>query len=523
MEAFFAVFRRIYYYTVRCLTWLFGAAKKTSGLPPVVYQIVHLLLVAVIVGLLGFFSRDLPGGDNIDSEYEFVRAYYYGIVAFLVYLFIRLVIYVVRLFLAPVEAEFPDIDEAWRAGIQGLARQRLDCRAMPIIVILGLAEYEEASFFAGAGLNPTVIEPGVDRKGAPLRFFATNHALFLTLPGVSALNCQWSHPPVTAPVTGQLLESAPSDGTQSPGSSQSDGAQATLQPGQQWAAGQTLQPGPFGAGGTLRPGQVQSRTTQPVQSVAAGLSADELDLCRRRLRYVCRLIARERQPFCPINGALVTVSLHAADTMGPIIAQAGTEDIRNLHAFTEMCFPTAIVFSGWDQLSGITEFVRRASQVDPRFGGHLRAGSHFATGRPVDSASADWVIRRGVEWFRRWIYSAFAQDPSASSNATLYRFLCSLDARRARLSQCLTSVLAETVHGETPRLTGCYFSGNDPSARRHLFVKDVLAKLIEEQDGVAWSWSRIRRDQVCRAWSYAAWGLVAALTAADVWLLTYLL
>jgi hypothetical protein len=41
---------------------------------------------------------------------------------------------------------------------------------------------------------------------------------------------------------------------------------------------------------------------------------------------------------------------------------------------------------------------------------------------------------------------------------------------------------------------------------------------VEAQDEVAWTWDRVRRDQMCRTWTYAVLGLLAALAIADLWL-----
>ena len=529
MHSLLGFIRRVYYYTVLCVRWLLGAATKTSGLPPVVYQIVHLLLVAIIIGLLAFFSRDLPGGENVDSESPFVRDYYYGIVGFLVYVFVRLLLYVIRLFRIQEEAEFPDIDEAWQAGLKGMSQERFDLQSLPIILVLGLSEQEETSFFAGARLNPTLIAPGVDRKGSPLRFFASEDALFITCPGVFTVNRQLSYRPSAPAAQSRPFGGGDSDGTQAPMMSAPQSAEATLQPGAYMpgaaAAGQTLQPGQVpgmggmgGAMGTLQPGQVAAASGSGAAPVTSTLSNYDLDLCQRRLHYVCRLIARERVPYCPINGGLLIVPLAVADAAPDAVATALREDLRALHDFLEMLFPLAVVFSGLDQNAGVQDFVQRASKVDPRFTDRLRAGSHYSAGHPITFEAADWVIARGVEWFRRWIYSSFAQDPSASSNTKLYRLLCNLDARRERLAHFLTSALGDAVRGDTVRLVGCYFSGSDPATRRHIFVKDVLFKLLDEQDDVAWSWSRVRRDQTCRTWTYAVVGLIVALVAADLWL-----
>src|SRR5690606_15646720 len=105
-----------------------------------------------------------------------------------------------------------------------------------------------------------------------------------------------------------------------------------------------------------------------------------------------------RTPFCPINGLLVVAPLDGADT------QSLKQDIQVVRESLQMLFPVVYVFSGLDELHGFSEFIDRGSRLDQRFR-DSRAGSRFPTGHPVDEQAGKWVIDKGFEWFRGWIYS----------------------------------------------------------------------------------------------------------------------
>ena len=43
-------------------------------------------------------------------------------------------------------------------------------------------------------------------------------------------------------------------------------------------------------------------------------NTDEVELLSSRLKYLCRLIVRDRQPYCPANGILLLIPLAATDS-----------------------------------------------------------------------------------------------------------------------------------------------------------------------------------------------------------------
>lgn len=518
---------------VKVFAWVFGAAKKSTSLPPWVYQLLHLLVIGLITVVLGYFSRDLPGGDDVASESAFVRNYYYGILFFLFYLFVRLVIYVVRLFLIQEESEFPDIDEAWAAGMTGLAREGLDIQSVPIFLVMGVPEDDEASLFNGAKFPAKVIAPGPEQKRMPLRFYANRDALFISCSGASAICRQI----LSKPAAGGSFQTVRQPGGTLAGATQTPGQIAagnTIQPGQ-LVAGQTMQPGQFTAGQTIQPGMTAvAQTIQPGAVLGAmarqdsvrenpPLSKTALAECDRRLAYVCQLLTSSRLPFCPINGLMLVVPLEWSTRMNQGVYQSVKQDLCSLHENLQLLFPVVCVFSGLSDIDGTQEFLQRSAEVDPRFGPQLRAGSHFPMGHPVDSQAGGWVINRGIEWFRRWVYSAFAKDLTNASNTRLYRMLCDLDGRRQQLANLLKSTFGDAIRGHVIRLAGCYFCGYDPEKRRMVFIRDVIEKLVSEQNHVAWSTFRILQDEASRKWAYAAYGVVGLLALADVWLLWKLL
>jgi hypothetical protein len=230
------------------------------------------------------------------------------------------------------------------------------------------------------------------------------------------------------------------------------------------------------------------------------------------LDYLCGLISEMRAPFCPINGLMLVAPLDRSD------AQSLKQDAEAIRYNFQMLYPVVYTFSGMEELHGFAEFTERGCKLDKRFR-DSRAGSRFPIGHPVDEAAAKWVVDKGFEWFRGWIYSAFAEDIASPANTKLYRLLGDFDERRARLEFMLKQALGDAKEVDQVRLTGCYFCATGSDARRQAFIHGVLQKLITEQEHVAWDESRLRDDTRRRGLAQAVLAAIAVLVAADGFLL----
>jgi hypothetical protein len=467
----------------RALVWVFGVAKSsTTNLSPRGYQIVHLIVVVLITLLLGYFSDRIPGGQEVNSETEFINRYLYGILFVLLYLFVRLVVFVIRLFGIEDAPEFPDLDQAWSEALQQLARHGLDLRNVPLVLVAGLPEDQECAFLMGAKVSAMSTGPSPETS-APLRLFANSNSAFLFISGASAIAKQLIGKSRAGSVAESFATILPSSGV---------GAAVAL----------------------------------PALGPALPLSAESLAESRRRLLHVCRLINAARVPFCGINGLITVVPVQWAEDNSPDFSHVIAQDVQSLHEGLEMLFPVVCLFSGIESLGGLSELMTRAAaikEVKRPFSTEVKAGSHFASGRPIDPEAASWVTRLGVGWFRDWVYAIFRNDPSSPSNLRLYRLLSEISDRRRRLAKLLTQGFGQLIGGEPVQLLGVYFSGRDSQNHNHVFVKQLLDNLLLDQDSVSWSSQRIQRDQSTQSWTYAVYGVLGLITAFDLFLIYNLL
>jgi len=500
--------------------WVFGAAKRTTSLSPRTYQIWHLIVLLVIALIAGFFTEeicDFFGVNRGGSGFDVVDKYLCGWLVLVLYVLVRMILYVARLFGIQDSSEFPDLDRAWSEAMIQLGRQGLTLQSFPLFVVIGIPEDQERPFLMGAKFPAAATGPSPD-SSQPLRIFANAKAAFLFVSGASAIVRQLTEGPRVAVGGGSSIATI-----SSPSGIGSAGSMMTLSPGQMPAAEGSGDSGPsiLGAMSTLAPRQSSSavrRASDPGSAVpSAPLPSEALSETARRLRHVCRLVNSARKPFCGINGAVVVVPSQWGADGFPDFSHVVAQDVQVLHEGLEMLFPVACLFSGIESLGGLPELLTRAAEVNRTFSGELKAGSRYATGHPVDPESASWVTRHCVGWFRDWIYSAFKKDPSSGTNPRLYRLLSEISDRRRNFARILTAGFGQLVGGQSVRLLGVYFNGRDAQGRTQVFVKQLLDNILAEQDNVVWSPQRILRENSLRSWTYAVYGLIALLVMADLY------
>ncbi|WP_010585393.1 type VI secretion protein IcmF/TssM N-terminal domain-containing protein [Schlesneria paludicola] len=529
---------RIVFAILRWMGLLVGIFPKAGRVPPAVYVVIHYGLILLITGFLAYNSTAWIKESDVDWPWPVPR-FYVGIQFLLVYLFIRLLIAGVQLFLTRDLSEFEDVQRAWESGLDALAREGFDLQWLPIFLVNGATPEQQKSLFEGSRMTWKVNGNSDDPRSNALTFHASDEALFICLNDVGAMSRQLKKVPsrggnaATAARTGPAIAS-----TMRPDQLRS-AVEQTRRPDQlQNAGGQTLPPNALAAaagatmrapaaqyGATMRPGEIAgmaSQTVAPVSvsmlSVLEKLSKDELRQNHRRLEFVCQLLTEERGSYCPLNGLLQLIPLRWTESAAhePLMAAAAA-DIQTLHNGLHLQFPVVCVHAGLEDVTGLSEFIERGKEIDSRFR-DSRAGSRYPAGLAVDHKSSEWVVERGLIWFRDWVYAEFAKNLASSKNRQLYQFLCSLSLRRERLVRELQTVIGDINLRQPVRLTGCYFAATGAEPAKQAFVHGVMQRLMSEQNDVAWLPEWRSRDRRCLLLTSLVSLVTLAVLAADVYL-----
>jgi hypothetical protein len=532
---------RVIYAVLRWLGLFFGLIPKAGRLPPFMYQLIHYTFILAVTLVLAYYSTYWIPESRVTWSYWFVRRFYVAIQFLLFYLFVRLLIAGIQLFLTRDLSEFEDINRAWEYGLDALAREGFDLQWLPVFLINGATPQQTKSLMESCRIPWKVSGGAEDTSSMALTFYASDEALFICLNDVGAVSRQLkkvatrsaapsanrSDGGIAATMRPDQLRAAVEQ-TRRPDQIQSAAAGQTLAPGALAAAkaaatippphqrgGETIRPGEIA--GTLAPGTLAPTSAAP--AVLEKLGKDELRLNHRRMEYFCQLLSTERGSYCPLNGLLQVIPLRWTQSAAhePLMA-AVAHDLQSVHDSLHLQFPIVCLHAGLEDVTGLTEFIERGKEIDSRFR-DSRAGSRFPGGLAVDEKTAGWVVERELIWFRDWVYAEFAKNLASPKNRQLYQFLCALSLRRERLIRELRTVVGDLKLLHPARLTGCYFAATGSETSRQAFVHGVMQRLMSEQNDVAWQPEWKARDRR-RLWLTFILGLVTMVVfSADAYLI----
>jgi hypothetical protein len=476
---------------------------------PAVRWALHLLAVALVLLLLYLLNERLGIYRLIPTAFRLVAHVWLPVLFLLVYALGWLGWWLWRLLTAEEEASYyPDIDAAWDAAVHSLATHRLGVADLPLFLVLGRPEGpegldrfekarvgEEALFNQAAQLN-LIVKQAPAGAQAPLHVYAGRDALYVTCAGASLLGRQ------AALLAGDVEAPASVDMAGQPNLGESP-ADATLRPGSAPVQVQKIvdmvrdiaKEGREPTEEERREIRRLERLDRPRPSLMKD-NAAVADLTAR-LRHLCRLIVRDRRPYCPVNGVLVLVPLAAtdsdADAQGTAETLAG--DLQTVRATFKADCPLFAMVCDLESLPGFREFIGRQGGEDRK----RRVGQRFAMGTDLRGEPLTEAVAGAVEWLcndvlRDWVYRLFKvespgrddQTTAVAANARLYQMLGELRDREARLARVLTRGLVGGWDG-APRFGGCYLGATGAEAGEQAFVAGVFRRLTDGQNSVAWT------------------------------------
>jgi hypothetical protein len=430
---------------------------------------------------------------------------------------IPLVLYrAIRLWLEGDESAFPDIDFAWRAGMEALVQNGLLPTSAPLFLVLGSAGVrQEDALIKASGLALRIHD--VPEGPAPLHWYASPDGIYLVLSescGLSSLAAllekrraqaasfgetgpaPLGHLPPTGEAAPSTPRAAPRPAPQAP---RGGSARGTVMLDQFVAEMQAAEAEPTEQAGTSTAAELPPlRESTAVPSTAADqpaiLSQAESARQRARLKHVCQLVRHARFPLCPVNGVLLLLPfelLQATQRETQQLQKTTRSDLATLQRELAIRCPVTALVVGMHQERGFRELVRRVGReraTAQRFGRRF----DLRTIPTAESISALCALTVGV--FEDWIHTLFreAEALSRPGNLRLYGLLCKI---RSTLSGVLSDVLVGSV-GHDPQsrdltepipFSGCYFAATGQSEDQQAFVRGVFEKLGEEQEEVEWT------------------------------------
>jgi hypothetical protein len=444
----------------------------------------------------------------------------------------------------PLSSNFPDIDLAWQQALDALHHAQLDLRDAPIFLVLGRVAAGEAALFKAAQL-PFSVEYAPDYPEAPLHVYANRDAIFITCAGACLMGKQAA-----------ILAGEEGIGLSSGGASHEAPDVSISERGDEFDPMATVRPDEFQSLGrqfqtvlevARRERRSMTRREQRAFRLESGLPVpqlrrrpDEIEMLSARLAHLCRLIVRDRHPYCPINGLLLLVPLAAADHKqdSEDTTRFCRQDLIVARSILQIHCPILALVCDLETAPGFDILL---SSFKPEVRGQ-RVGQRYPFVPDLKPEQVEATIRGAVHWiahgvFPSWIFRFFRVEGAEAdssvnvfeqNNTKLFRLMCHLRDRQERLGDILSRGVLTGLDGP-PMFGGCYLAATDLNIQRQAFVPGVFQRLVSTkdpadrlQDLIAWTKEAELEEEAYLRWTtrgYISLGVFAVICMALAYLL----
>ncbi len=507
--------------TVGLVLPMFAEAADFRTWPKWVKVLVHVIVLGIIlyglywVNKLDFIQNLLKSKVNIN-----IQKVYTPLIFVLIYVLSWLGYFWWKLFNRGDAAEFPDIESAWDDAIRKLAQAGISLGDAPLYLIVGRPASGDDALFLASGQKIDVRAPLAAES--PLRIFASRDAIFICCSGSSTWGAFITA--LTSPEASGTLDTP--DGV---------AAGATITPGQALqGVDEKVQEEFYNLLQTQsdRPltGDEDARLRELgelIQKTKAGgvrrvtLSNETLSVGPRRLAFLCRLIVRDRRPWCPLNGVMVLLPWGAMETdeICRSALSVLSADLAVARGTFRQRYSHFLMVCDLEQAYGFDEFRRGfpKDMLKQRIGQRLP----LVPDRPPEEVPA--VMEQAAEWIRLNVLASWVlkflrlewppetrrtQGFVPGFNQKLFQFLHELFIRGPRLGRIMSRGLpveATAMPGDTvaalPLVGGCYLAATGRDEKHQAFVPGVFQRLTESQSAVSWSADAITEDRAYSQWT----------------------
>jgi hypothetical protein len=263
-------------------------------------------------------------------------------------------------------------------------------------------------------------------------------------------------------------------------------------------------------------------------------SPEESELHAARLEHLCRLLVRDRRPFCPVNGTLVVVPFAATDTEQDALDAGAScqRDLAVVRRVLQVNSPTIALVSDLETAPGFRAFLEPFTEKQrlQRVGQRCPLVPHLEARGKTDHDPLEQMLEGLAEWvcgavLPGWVYKYFClEEPGKGDvekvtrgNAQMFLFMHHLRERQHLLGRLLAQAFA--ADGDEPYLYGgCYVAGTGAvSSQDQAFVAGVFQRLASEENHVSWTAQALDEEASYGRWvamAQTAFGVLVVATLA---------
>lgn len=532
------IFIRIWYrvtWVFRLVLPIFSKARDFRGISSAVRWTIHVIVVlAILLGLLLVNKSSGRLGVWLKQHLvlikaEWFRGYWLPVFGLVVYLLLMLAWLLWKLLgMQEPESDFDDIDRAWDEAVAALDKAGIDLRDTPLFLVVGHSAGGEDALFAAAQVSP-IVNGAPERANSPLHVYANRDAVYVTCAGASVLGHQagllTGDPAAAAPSGGGAAAPAGYDPNRTMAPGIQEGSMANPMKDIQRILARAEREG-------RSPAQLVEEERKRIQiaerksKARPPLDLKEADRSAARLRHLCRLIVRDRYPYCPINGILLLVPFSSSDSDRDAdqTATACQRDMAAARKALQLHCPMFTVICDLETATGFREFLQRLPPGDRQ----RRVGQRFPLATDLEPDKVADKVDESVQWIFRslipyWVYKMFRVETPGKNdaadvlrgNAELYQLLSELRIRQARLGRIAARAVGSEKDGP-PLFGGTYLAGTGTDPAEQAFSPGILRRLADHQASLCWSASALDEEDWYGRWTRFGYIFISVLVCAAV-------
>lgn len=488
--------------------WHFLAS---SSLWWVVLWILHIVLIVAIVLGLYAVNRHYHLESDLLSPFPKLHQYWLPLLFILVYLGGWLGWWFFKLLTDPRDGRYPDIDAAWSAGLKALQSAGIDPVEVPLFLVIGKPRTGTVDFFASTKL-PFAVRAEPRRPDAPVQIYATREAVFVACEGASVLAKLSDGFAARRPDT--ITPPVASGGVDLLDSPNRPLNVIAGEPGPPDVSTDTVNAG--------KPG-LEEWLPRPGVGEIPSVPKDEVSRLAARLKYLCRLIAERRRPYCPANGLvwLLPIAGTESDAAADQTAIAAHADHLAAETGLQVYCPAVAVLCDAQEMPGFHDLLRGIPETLAR---ERLLGRSFPLVPGVPPHERPAMLFAGIDWVARLlvpgvVYQRFGSEAEgngerwSAANARLWALTDELYTRRGAITRLIGQGLADGVD-RPPMLAGAYLAGTGPDERDQAFAMGVIQQLIALQNNVGWTAAAIAEEKDYARMSVVGYAAAIALAIA---------
>jgi hypothetical protein len=241
-----------------------------------------------------------------------------------------------------------------------------------------------------------------------------------------------------------------------------------------------------------------ARRTGPTVSMSPNVASEQT----ARLEYVCQLLKKSRQPYCPINGVMTLIPfdlIKRGEAESVEVQRAVRNDLETILRTTQLRTQVISLVVGMEAESGFRELVRRIGKEPAKA---QRFGKGFNVWNPPIPEQIEAVSTHACGAFEDWAYALFREKDglSKTGNTKLYSLMCKIRSQlRTRLEGILVDAYSrEADNGSSGKggllFSGCYFAATGETEDRQAFVKSVFDRMFEQEAELDWTDEAVAED-----------------------------